>query len=71
MFRRRKKLIDHAKIAEETAAAQRAAASAARERQKVQGETSVIMSEVKAHRALLKRNNFAERIRSALGGAGG
>lgn len=50
--------------------ARKAAANAADVRQKVEASTGEIMGEVKAHREILKRNNFADRWRAALGGAG-
>lgn len=50
--------------------ARRAAADAADVRQKVEASTGEIMGEVKAHKEILRRNNFADRWRAALGGAG-
>jgi hypothetical protein len=68
---RRKRLIDPEKAAEERRAAREAAEQARREREKVQAATDGIMGEVQEHRRLLKENNFARRIRHALGGAEG
>jgi hypothetical protein len=50
---------------------QRAEEELAVQVRKVQDSNRVIMSEVSEHRKLLRENNFARRIREALGGAGG
>lgn len=68
MLRRRR--ADPRKDQEQIAKARRAAEEAARRRKTVEASNSEIMGEVKAHRAILKRNNFADRWRAALGGAG-
>lgn len=68
MLRRRKKP-DPADVAR-LEKARRTAEEAVRTRRKVEASTSEIMDEVKAHKELLRRNNFADRWRAALGGAG-
>jgi len=50
---------------------QRAEEDLAVQVQKVRDSNRVIMKEVSEHRKLLRENNFARRIREALGGAGG
>lgn len=68
MLRRRR--TDPRRDQEQIAKARRAAEEAARKRKKVEASDSEIMGEVRKHKAILKRNNFAERWRAALGGAG-
>lgn len=67
MLRRRKP--DPADLAK-LEKAKRQAAAATRARKRVEASTDEIMAEVKAHKELLRRNNFADRWRAALGGAG-
>lgn len=68
MLRRRK--ADLRKDLEKIAQARRAAEEAAARRAKVESSNSEIMREVKAHREILRKNNFADRWRAALGGEG-
>lgn len=49
----------------------RAEAELAAQVKKVRDSNAAIMGEVREHRRLLRENNFAQRIREALGGAEG
>lgn len=69
MFRRRKKPDRRALDGVNRARAQ--AEEARRAREKVESSTGEIMGEVKAHQVILKRNNFAAKLKAALGGEGG
>lgn len=70
-MRWRKRLSDPEEAAQHNAEIRRAEAELAAMTRKVQDSNTAIMKEVQEHRRLLRENNFARRIREALGGAGG
>lgn len=70
-MRWRRRLTDPGEAERQREEIRRAEAELAAQAKKVQDSNTVIMSEVREHRRLLRENNFARRIRDALGGAEG
>lgn len=70
-MRWRKRLTDPEEEARKLRDIRRAEEELAAQAKKVQDSNTVIMREVREHRRLLRENNFARRIREALGGAEG
>lgn len=70
-MRWRRRLTDPKAVERQREEIRRAEEELAAQVKKVRDSNAVIMSEVREHRKLLRENNFARRIREALGGAGG
>lgn len=70
-MRWRRRHTDPGEVKQQREEIRRAEEELAAQVKKVRDSNAVIMSEVREHRKLLRENNFARRIREALGGAEG
>lgn len=70
-MRWRRRLTDPGEVKQQREEIRRAEEELAAQVKKVRDSNAAIMGEVREHRRLLRENNFAQRIREALGGAGG
>lgn len=69
MFRwKRMRRVDPKTLRKDVDRAREQARQAHETRQEVEASTGEIMGEVRAHKVLLRRNNFAANLRAALGG---